>query len=488
MHSSLSVAHHRETARLPSCSPQPVPPLLPYLPRAPSQRFSPSIPMLPLAPMPTISHHKAARSYEVRSSTAPSGSLATSSGSKPPHSRATAGSDLRSIEGHTNIYVRLLPPETRDSDLLALGSYWGRVISVRAILSHPPPPYPTRRHCLPSNTTCKGVGFILYENSHQALSAISGLRQIGFEASLARDSLNLRLRQLADEGSTNLYLSNLPTAFGEEDLIHLLRPARVLSVRLLRQNDAIPASQRLSPGPSRGIGFARIADRDAADEVIERLQAVFLPGSNAPLRVRYADSMGQKELKNRICLGQTPRQQNTRSTICSPLATQSSGRACGSPNTSVAIKTSLEAASGSTAGRRCSTLSPIKEYTDQGSIVLEPKVGQSCTSPHAVSDASSPSPSPPSANTSRTTSPSPSLRSEDGVAKVRLPSTRPSVIHSRSAPNTVEMIRRCTEVLAPKCESHPQQPADNDREILGKSTTPPKPINLRRSTSSSALH
>ncbi|SGY76375.1 BQ5605_C005g03486 [Microbotryum silenes-dioicae] len=269
MHSSLSVAHHRETARLPSCSPQPVPPLLPYLPRAPSQRFSPSIPMLPLAPMPTISHHKAARSYEVRSSTAPSGSLATSS--------------------HTNIYVRLLPPETRDSDLLALGSYWGRVISVRAILSHPPPPYPTRRHCLPSNTTCKGVGFILYENSHQALSAISGLRQIGFEASLARDSLNLRLRQLADEGSTNLYLSNLPTAFGEEDLIHLLRPARVLSVRLLRQNDAIPASQRLSPGPSRGIGFARIADRDAADEVIERLQAVFLPGSNAPLRVRYGE-------------------------------------------------------------------------------------------------------------------------------------------------------------------------------------------------------
>ncbi|SGY57484.1 BQ5605_C006g04278 [Microbotryum silenes-dioicae] len=44
--------------------------------------------------------------------------------------------------------------------------------------------------------------------------------------------------------------------------------------------------------------------------------------------------MGQKELKNRICLGQTPRHQNTRSTICSPLATQSSGRACGAPNTS----------------------------------------------------------------------------------------------------------------------------------------------------------
>ncbi|SCZ97583.1 BZ3500_MvSof-1268-A1-R1_Chr4-3g07268 [Microbotryum saponariae] len=206
--------------------------------------------------------------------------------------------------------------------------------------------------------------------------------------------------------------------------------------------------------------------------------------------------MGQKELKNRICLGQTPyvapgspRQPKTRSTVRSPLATQSSGDdACGSPNMSVAIKASLEAASGPAAGRRGSTLSPIKEYTDQGSIYFESKVGRSCTSAHAVSDASSPSPSPPSANTSRTTSPSPSLRSEDGVAEVRLPSTRPSVIHSRSAPNTVEMFRRCTEALATKCESHPQQPADNDREILGKSTTPPKPINLRRSTSSSALH
>ncbi|SCV69358.1 BQ2448_2378 [Microbotryum intermedium] len=475
VHSSLPAVAHRGTVCPSSCAPQPSHPILhPTLqgpPRVSSQVLPPQqSTSMHEAPTFANGHPKAGLSHEV-------GPIIGRGGSKT---------------------VRLLPPETRDSDLLALGSYWGRVISVRAILSHPPPPYPTRHQALPSNTICKGVGFILYENVHQAMAAISGLRQIGFEASMARDSVNLQLRQLADEGSTNLYLSNLPISFQEADLVHLLRPAQVLSVRLLRQNDVIPASERLSPGPSRGIGFARIAYRNAADEAIERLQGVFLPGSCAPLRVRYADSMGQKELKNRVCLGQTPRAATTSSRLGptsaeSPPASQYPGGPCGSLNapsctdpTLASSRASLEAPS---AGRPGSTLSPIQEYTDHGSVLSDSNGGRSCISAHAESDESSPPPSPslPSANTSRTTSPSPSFRSKGGATLPAF-SIRPSVLHSRSAPDTVAMIKRCTEVLVSNNESHSRQHVDDGQEIVPASTMSPTPTNLRRSTSSSALH
>lgn len=72
------------------------------------------------------------------------------------------------------------------------------------------------------------------------------------------DSPSLRLRQLSDSTSTNLYLANLPTTSDEQDVALLLEPfAAVVSVRLIRANDALPSSQRTERGESRGIGFAR---------------------------------------------------------------------------------------------------------------------------------------------------------------------------------------------------------------------------------------
>ena len=49
---------------------------------------------------------------------------------------------------------------------------------------------------------------------------------------------------------------------------------------------------------SRGVGFARLTDRDAASAIIDRFNGHSIEGSSAPLQVRFADSPAQKKLKN----------------------------------------------------------------------------------------------------------------------------------------------------------------------------------------------
>lgn len=51
-------------------------------------------------------------------------------------------------------------------------------------------------------------------------------------------------------------------------------------------------------GGSRGVGFARMIDRESALAIIQKFNGFILPGSSVPLQVRFADSIAQKKLKN----------------------------------------------------------------------------------------------------------------------------------------------------------------------------------------------
>lgn len=170
--------------------------------------------------------------------------------------------------------IRLLPPHTRDRDLFRLGAEFGKVRSVRVMLDDNPTTSTQSTNSSPTPSgqdtsvelssdgpepACRGCGFILFTSRDEAARAIQLLNQRGFEASFAKgDSPSLRLRQLSDAESTNIYLANLPVEMSEAEVAELLaRWAVVVSVRLLRQNDALPASERGDRGKSKGIGFAR---------------------------------------------------------------------------------------------------------------------------------------------------------------------------------------------------------------------------------------
>lgn len=84
-----------------------------------------------------------------------------------------------------HLQVRLLPPEANDSDLHALGSRFGQVLSVRALMATSMVADPFTGNPIEIQT-CKGVGFILFKSPDEAESAVTCLNAEGFEASFAK--------------------------------------------------------------------------------------------------------------------------------------------------------------------------------------------------------------------------------------------------------------------------------------------------------------
>lgn len=173
----------------------------------------------------------------------------------------------------TNVYIRGLPVNTTDKALRELCEPFGTISSSKAILD-------------PKEGYCKGYGFVMYATEEDSKRAITELHNQGYQVSFAKESFSTRLKNLGDPSSTNLYISNLPLDMNEEGLTELLQPYEILSSRILSQE-----------GTSRGVGFARVAERDAAEGIIHKFNGIHLPNSPYPLQVRFADSVAQKKLK-----------------------------------------------------------------------------------------------------------------------------------------------------------------------------------------------
>ncbi|CAG8577148.1 12297_t:CDS:2 [Acaulospora morrowiae] len=185
----------------------------------------------------------------------------------------------------TNIYIRGLPPTTTDDSLHKMCSIYGSITSSKAIIDQ-------------KQGDCKGYGFVMYESEEQAKHAIEQLTRLGLQVSFAKESFSTKLKNLQDLASTNIYLSNLPLDMNEQQLEEIFKPYKVVSNRILRDND----------GTSRGVGFARMEDRDSALAIIQKFNGHQLPGASLPLQVRFADSLAQKKLK-----GQTAKKRMWRS-------------------------------------------------------------------------------------------------------------------------------------------------------------------------------
>jgi RNA recognition motif-containing protein len=98
------------------------------------------------------------------------------------------------------------------------------------------------------------------------------LNDVGYQVSYAKESLASQLKRLQDNRTTNIYLSNLPVSMDESELIRICEEAcdggKVMSTRILRTED----------GVSRGVGFARMDNRNNALLVIERLNGAIISG------------------------------------------------------------------------------------------------------------------------------------------------------------------------------------------------------------------
>lgn len=92
--------------------------------------------------------------------------------------------------------------------------------------------------------------------------------------------------QQQEQDPTNLYIANLPQHFKESDLDNLLsKYGQVISTRILRD----------SMGVSKGVGFARMENKEKCDDIIRMFNGNALQGCKEPLLVKFADGGNKKK-------------------------------------------------------------------------------------------------------------------------------------------------------------------------------------------------
>ncbi|XP_075162165.1 protein alan shepard-like isoform X2 [Haematobia irritans] len=174
-----------------------------------------------------------------------------------------SGSDQLS---KTNVYIRGLPEGTTDKDLVILCSEYGTIVSAKAIFDK-------------TTKKCKGYGFVDFESAAYAENAVKSLQAKGIKAQMAKQQ---------EQDPTNLYITNLPPYFKETDLEKMLsKYGHVVSTKIL-------CDAQMN---SRGVGFARMENREKCEQIIQVLNGTTIPGANDPLVVKFADS-GSSAKKN----------------------------------------------------------------------------------------------------------------------------------------------------------------------------------------------
>ncbi|KAI3636558.1 hypothetical protein MIR68_005412 [Amoeboaphelidium protococcarum] len=207
-----------------------------------------------------------------------------------------------------NVYIKNLPADATNDSLKALCQSFGNVESAKAILEQQELKSETGQ-LLTQYGKCKGYGFCLFQTEHEAEKAIAGLQQLGYIASMAKESVSKKLKQLADESTSNVYLSSLPLSVDDDQLKEIGESfGEVMSSRVMVDSN----------GKSKGVAFIRYASRSSAQAAIDSLHGKLLTDEcKIPLQARFADSQSQKQFKKhyanrlyqKMLYHQSPRQE-----------------------------------------------------------------------------------------------------------------------------------------------------------------------------------
>ncbi|KAF2354703.1 RNA recognition motif domain [Trinorchestia longiramus] len=136
---------------------------------------------------------------------------------------------------------------------------FGTIISTKAILDK-------------TTNKCKGYGFVDFESPSSAEKAVRTLQSMS--------TLQAQMAKQQEQDPTNLYIANLPHEMNEAELDALLaQHATVISTRILRDNYT----------QSRGVGFARLENKEMCEKVIRMFNKKTLPSCKEPLLVKFAD-------------------------------------------------------------------------------------------------------------------------------------------------------------------------------------------------------
>jgi len=166
-----------------------------------------------------------------------------------------------------------------DDELAKMCKRFGKITSTKAITDK-------------QSNKCKGYGFVDFESPDAAAKACQSLTLQGTQASFAKMSINDQIRKQQHDPTkikqhsdnidvTNLYISNLPRSFTEEQLNSLVVPfGDVVSSRILKDPE----------GNSKGVGFARLESKEQCEKAIKSLNGKPLQQGGEPLIVKFAEA------------------------------------------------------------------------------------------------------------------------------------------------------------------------------------------------------
>ncbi|XP_065896524.1 RNA-binding motif, single-stranded-interacting protein 3-like isoform X2 [Dysidea avara] len=193
--------------------------------------------------------------------------VAAGGGTTSNNTRSNSSSGSENLSS-TNLYIRGLPSNFTDDDLINICQQYGNITSTKAILDK-------------QTNLCKGYGFVDFEDPSDAARAVAKLQANGILAQFAKQQ---------EQDPTNLYISNLPRSYDESSIEQLLAPfGDIISTRVLRDCN----------GMSKTVGFARLEHKEDCEKAIRTLNGKMLPGSSDPLLVKFADGGNKKRSQNK---------------------------------------------------------------------------------------------------------------------------------------------------------------------------------------------
>ncbi|XP_075225526.1 protein sex-lethal-like [Lycorma delicatula] len=172
----------------------------------------------------------------------------------------------------TRLIINYLPQSTTEKELYGMFVTVGPVESCRVMKDH-------------KTGYSYGFGFVNYTRPEDAALAIARLN--GIEVKNKRLKVSYARPSSDDIKDTNLYITNLPKHYNEEDLENLFgKYGTIVKKNILKDK---------LTGMPRGVAFVRYDRRDQANEAIRALDGYTPEGSPEKLSVKIAEEHGKRK-------------------------------------------------------------------------------------------------------------------------------------------------------------------------------------------------
>lgn len=160
-----------------------------------------------------------------------------------------------------NLFIKNLPGDTKSSDIYQLFEPYGEIFSCKVKYN--------------PNGTCKGYGYVQYENKEDADKAIADMNKKTFKGTkiVVEPFIASEARTASFMKYNNLFVKNIPKRFVDKDLVNLFEAhGEIISAVVIKES---PDAKE-----NKGFGFVCFKKAEDAKSAEEKLNGLTIEGQN----------------------------------------------------------------------------------------------------------------------------------------------------------------------------------------------------------------